>query len=33
MAGQWTLYDILSEADPVFKPFAGFLWPLNRTFS
>jgi hypothetical protein len=33
MAGQSTLYRTLSEVDPVFKPFAGSLNPLNRTFS
>jgi hypothetical protein len=33
MAGQWTLYHTSSEVDPVFKPFASFLDPLNLTFS
>ena len=33
MAGQWTLYRTSSEVDPVFKPFADSLDPLNRTFS
>jgi hypothetical protein len=33
MAGPSTLYRTLSEVDPVFKPFADALRPLNRSFS